>query len=107
MIKQYEIFLIDLNPTKGSKINKVRPCLVISPDEMNHNLNTIIVAPLTSKIKNTYPFRVKTTIKDVESHIVLDQIRTLDKSRFIKKIGMLTKKEIQEVKYVLEEMLIK
>lgn len=107
MIKQYEIFLIDLNPTKGSEINKVRPCLVISPDEMNHNLNTIIVAPLTSKIKNTYPFLVKTTIKDVESHIVLDQIRTLDKSRFIKKIGKLTKKEIQEVKYVLEEMLIK
>lgn len=107
MIKQYEIYLIDLNPTKGSEINKVRPCLVISPNEMNYSLNTIIVAPLTSKIKNTYPFRVKTKIKEIDSHIVLDQIRTLDKRRFIKKIGKLNKKEIQEVKDILEEMLIK
>ena len=107
MIKQYEIFLIDLNPTKGSEINKVRPCLVISPDEMNYHLNTIIIAPLTSKIKNNYPFRTKTKIKNTESHIALDQIRTLDKRRFIKKIGKLNKKEIQEVKNILEEMLIK
>lgn len=107
MVKQYEIYWADLNPTKGSEINKKRPCLVISPNEMNLPLNTIIIAPLTSVKKVNYPMRINVKINNKTGSIALDQIRTIDKSRLIKKIGMLDSIHIKKVKYLIYEMLIK
>ncbi len=87
-INRFDILLISLDPTKGTEINKIRPCVVISPNEMNKYINTLIVAPMTSKIKN-YPTRVTVTFDDKKGNIVLDQIHTIDKSRIIKKLGTL------------------
>ena len=84
-VKQYEIYWIDLNPTRGSEMNKIRPCVVVSPDDMNKYLNTIIVAPITSTSK-MYPYRITCNIGDV----ALDQLRTVDKTRvrdFIQKLS--------------------
>ena len=85
MFSQYSIVLVNLDPTIGSEIKKTRPCVIISPNEMNFNINTVIIAPMTSKSRN-YPTRIK--IYD-NSFIVLDQIRTIDKQRIIKKLGEL------------------
>lgn len=105
VINQYEVYLVDLDPTKGSEIQKKRPCLVISPNEMNHYINTVIIAPMTTKSHN-YPTRVELKFKDKQGWIVLDQIRTIDKSRLIKKMGKTEKKTIVKVKNILREMLI-
>ena len=105
VINQYEIYWIDLDPTQGSEIRKIRPCVVISPDEMNHNIKTIIIAPLTSTSKN-YPMRIKIIFEGKEGWIVLDQIRCVDKSRLIKKGGGLEKKDILEIKSIIKEMLV-
>ena len=105
VINQYEVYLVDLDPTKGSEIQKKRPCLVISPNEMNHYINTVIIAPMTTKSHN-YPTRVELKFKDKQGWIVLDQIRTIDKSRLIKKMGKTEKKTILKVKNILREMLI-
>lgn len=105
VIKQYEIYLLNLDPTIGSEIKKTRPCIVISPNEMNKYLNTIIVAPMTSKIR-TYPTRINIKFQNKNGNIVLDQIKTVDKSRIIKKLGELEKDKIKEVKNILMEMLI-
>ncbi len=101
-IIQYEIVLLNLDPTIGSEMKKTRPCVVISPNEMNKYLNTIVVAPITSSSKN-YPTRVKIEQESIEGWIVLDQIRALDRIRAIKKIGILTLKEIASVKAVIME----
>lgn len=101
-IKQYEIVLVNLDPTIGSEIRKTRPCAVISPNEMNKFLQTIVIAPLTSSSKS-YPTRVEINQTKVNGWIVLDQIRTIDRSRIIKKLSDLTKAEIQLVKSVLKE----
>ena len=82
VINQYEIYWIYLDPTKGSETKKTRPCVVISPNEMNNSINTVIVAPMTSTSKN-YPTRIKTTLDERDGWIVLDQFRCLDKSRLI------------------------
>ncbi len=103
IFNQFDILLIELNPTMGSEINKTRPCVVISPDEMNKYLNTIIVAPMTSSIKN-YPTRVDVKFDEKHGSIVLDQIRTIDKSRIRKKIGCLEHEISSLVKDVLLEM---
>tara|TARA_R110000868_G_scaffold411003_1_gene701271 strand:- start:1056 stop:1373 length:318 start_codon:yes stop_codon:yes gene_type:complete len=103
MVEQFEIYWIDLDPTKGSEINKKRPCVVLSPKEMNDNLNTIIVAPLTSTIRN-YPTRVDVTIDKKKGQIALDHIRSIDKSRIDNKITMLNQKTIEKVKIVLLKM---
>ena len=103
-LKQYEIYWVELNPTKGSEMKKTRPCLVLSPDEMNKYLNTMIIAPITSRIRK-YPFRVEIKF-DKNGMIALDQIRTIDKSRIIKKFGELKNKEIKKVKDILQKMLI-
>ena len=87
MVK-FDIYYINLNPTQGSEINKIRPCVIISPDEMNRNLNTVIVAPLTSTIKK-YPVRVNCTVEDKQGQIALDHIRAVDKSRLGIKIAHL------------------
>ena len=105
VINQYEVYLVDFDPTKGSEIQKKRPCLVISPNEMNHYINTVIIAPMTTK-SHKYPTRVELKFKDKQGWIVLDQIRTIDKSRLIKKMGKTEKKTIVKVKNILREMLI-
>ena len=105
VIKQYDVFLVDLDPTKGHEIQKTRPCLVISPDEMNANIGTVIIAPMTTKSK-TYPSRIEISFDKKQGWIVLDQIRTIDKSKLLKKLGTILKEEITKVKNVLQEMLI-
>ncbi|MCC8462458.1 MAG: type II toxin-antitoxin system PemK/MazF family toxin [Rickettsia endosymbiont of Ecitomorpha arachnoides] len=100
-INRFDILLISLDPTKGTEINKTRPCVVISPNEMNKYINTLIVAPMTSKIKN-YPTRVTVTFDSKKGNIVLDQIRTIDKSRIIKKLGTLDNETINLVFKTLE-----
>ncbi|HJD59542.1 MAG TPA: type II toxin-antitoxin system PemK/MazF family toxin [Rickettsia endosymbiont of Omalisus fontisbellaquei] len=102
-INRFDILLISLDPTKGTEINKTRPCVVISPNEMNKYINTLIVAPMTSKIKN-YPTRVPVTFDDKKGNIVLDQIRTIDKSRIIKKLGILDNETINLVFKTLEKI---
>lgn len=105
VINQYEVFLIELDPTKGHELQKTRPCLVISPNEMNKTIGTVIIAPMTTK-SNDYPTRVGLGFQGKRGWIVLDQIRTVDKSRLIKKLGVIKSKEIQKVKGILREMLV-
>ncbi|WP_457563476.1 type II toxin-antitoxin system PemK/MazF family toxin [Caminibacter pacificus] len=102
MYEQYSIVLVNLDPTIGSEIKKTRPCVIISPNEMNFNIKTLIIAPMTSKSKE-YPTRVK--IKD-DSFIVLDQIRMIDKKRVIKQLGKIDLKTISEIKKILNIMLV-
>ena len=104
-INQYEIVLVNLDPTVGSEIKKTRPCVVISPNEMNKYLNTIVIAPMTSQSKK-YPTRVPVKHNSKKGWIVLDQIRTIDKQRIIKTLDNLTEKEIEKVKMTLMETFI-
>lgn len=101
-IMQYNIVLVNLDPTVGSEIKKTRPCVIISPDEMNKYLNTIVIAPMTSQSKS-YPTRVKVTHDNKKGWIVIDQIRTIDKQRIIKTLDKLTEKEIKDVKKIIRE----
>lgn len=105
-IKQYEVYWVDLNPAKGAEINKVRPCVVISPPEMNLHLQTIIIAPLTNRGRDGYPTRVKLTKNIISGWIVLDQIRAIDKNRLKNKIASLNKNDVAAVKAILQEMLV-
>lgn len=105
VINQYEVYLIDLDPTKGHELKKTRPCLIISPNEMNKTIGTIIIAPMTTK-SHPYPTRVEVNFQEKKGWIVLDQIRTVDKRRLIKKLGKIKKNEIENVKNILQEMLI-
>lgn len=86
VVNRFDVYLVNLDPTVGSEIQKTRPCLVISPDEMNRNIRTVIVAPMTSAQKD-YPTRVACTFQKKSGQIVLDQIRTIDKHRLLKKLG--------------------
>ena len=104
-ISQYQIILVNLDPTLGSEIKKTRPCVVISPNEMNKFLNTVVIAPMTTSSKN-YPTRIEIRHDNKIGWIVLDQIRTIDKQRIIKDLGRLTKSEINELKSVLKETYI-
>jgi mRNA interferase MazF len=104
-IKQYQIILVNLDPTVGSEIKKTRPCVVISPNEMNKYLNTVIIAPMTSTSGN-YPTRVKVDHNNKQGWIVIDQIRTIDKRRIIKTLDQLTEKEIAETKLTIRETLV-
>ncbi len=88
--QRFEVYLINLDPTIGSEIKKTRPCVIISPNEMNNHISTVIIAPLTSRLRN-YPTRVPCKVEGKQGQIVLDQIRTVDKSRLIKKITTLNK----------------
>lgn len=102
---QYQIVLVNLNPTIGSEIKKTRPCVIISPDEMNKYLNTVIIAPMTSQSKK-YPTRIEVNHDDKIGWIVLDQIRTIDKQRIIKTLDNLTNSEIELVKMTIKELLV-
>ncbi|AEE15599.1 type II toxin-antitoxin system PemK/MazF family toxin [Treponema brennaborense] len=105
VVNQYEVFLIDLDPTMGHDMQKTRPCLVLSPNEMNHHISTVIVAPMTTK-SHSFPTRVQLKFAEKQGWIVLDQIRTIDKVRLVKKVGKIETKTIKKVKEVLMEMLI-
>ena len=105
VIGQYEVYLINLDPTIGREIKKTRPCLIISPDEMNHYIGTVIIAPMTTKSRG-YPSRVKTIFHKKAGYVVLDQIRTVDKARLVKKLGKINIDTINAVKAVLREMLV-
>jgi len=105
VVNQYEIYWVNLDPTVGHEVKKTRPCVVISPDEMNHNIGTVIIAPVTSALKS-YPSRVMCNVQEKKGTIMLDQIRTVDKKRLIRKIAQLSIKEIREVKLKIKEMLV-
>ena len=102
-VHRFDIFLISLDPSLGSEIQKTRPCLVVSPDEMNKYIKTIIVAPMTSKIKK-YPTRIPVTFDGKNGSIVLDQLRTIDKSRIKKKLGVLDSNTASVVIKILGKM---
>lgn len=104
-ISRYDIYLVNLDPTIGHEIKKTRPCLVISPDEINRNIATVIIAPMTAK-SHDYPTRIKTRFDGKTGWIVLDQIRTIDKRRLVKKIGKTGPATISAVKSVIKEMLV-
>lgn len=105
VIRQYDIVLINLDPTVGHEIKKVRPCVVISPNEMNEHIETVIIAPMTSQ-GHAYPTRVPVRFKGKDGWIVLDQIRTVDKKRLIKKLGRLHHETVLNIKSVIQEMLV-
>jgi mRNA interferase MazF len=102
-VRRHEIHLVDLDPTRGSEIRKTRPCLIISPDEMNRHIRTVIIAPMTSARRN-YPTRVNLTFQGKQGQIALDQIRTVDQSRLVKRLGALPKARAREVIGVLQEI---
>lgn len=102
MVKQFEVYLINLDSTTGSEIKKTRPCVVISPNEM-HGLNTVIIAPMTSTCK-LYPTRISVAFEKKEGYIVLDQIRTVDKSQLVKLLGTIEKKTASTILNTLQEM---
>ena len=103
VVCRFDVYLVNLDPTMGSEIRKTRPCVVISPDEMNRHIRTVIVAPMTTARK-TYPTRVHCSFEGKERQIVLDQIRTIDKTRLIKKLGSIDPETQLELVRVLQEM---
>lgn len=105
-ISQYEIVLVNLEPTLGSEISKTRPCVVISPDEMNHYLNTIVIIPITSTPKK-YPTRISISNHNVKGMAAVDQIRTIDKRRIVKIIGSVEIETIEKIKKTIDETYVK
>ncbi|MEM9836251.1 MAG: type II toxin-antitoxin system PemK/MazF family toxin [Bacteroidota bacterium] len=104
-INQYDILIVNLDPTVGSEIKKTRPCVVISPNEINHNLRTIIIAPITSKSKK-YPTRVDIVINGNKNWVVVEQLRTIDKRRVHKIVGNLSTNEVLRLKSTIKETLV-
>ena len=102
-VKRFDVFLINLDPTIGHEIKKSRPCVVISPDQMNHHISTVIIAPMTTTIRN-YPTRVNCIFQNTKGQVVLDQILTVDKIRFMKKLGRVQKRTQENIVSVLQEM---
>lgn len=102
---QYQIVLVNLDPTIGSEIKKTRPCVIISPDEMNKYLQTVIIAPMTSQSKS-YPTRIEVKHNSKKGWVVLDQIRTINKQRIIKVLDKLTSKETLKLKLTIKEILV-
>ncbi|HXU35975.1 MAG TPA: type II toxin-antitoxin system PemK/MazF family toxin [Blastocatellia bacterium] len=103
VIKRFDVFLVNLDPTIGSEIRKTPPCLVISPREMNRHLRTVIVAPMTTK-GAAYPTRVSVKFKGKTGQIVLDQLRTVDRARLIQKLGTISRSAQEDVLSVIAEM---
>jgi mRNA interferase MazF len=103
VVKRFDVYLVGLDPTIGSEIQKTRPCLIISPDEMNRFIRAVIVAPMTTK-GNAYPTRVSCKFQGKRGQVVLDQIRTVDKARLVKRLGRVDKQTQAEVLSVLGEM---
>jgi len=103
VVNRFDVYLINLDPTAGSEIQRTRPCLIISPDEMNRHIRTVIVAPMTTAGKN-YPTRITCKFKKKKGQIVLDQIRTIDKIRLMKKLGTIDPETQLEVISVLQRL---
>lgn len=103
MVKRFEVYFIDLNPTIGSEINKIRPCVIISPNEMNNALNTVIIAPLTSTIK-AYPMRVNCKVDGKKGQVALDHLRSIDKRRLKAKLASVDKHTQEEIIETLLKM---
>jgi len=102
-VKRFEVYFIDLDPTVGSEIKKINPCVILSPDEVNRSLNTVIVAPLTSTIRN-YPTRINCFIDGKNGQVVLDQLRAVDKIRLSRKLGKLDSKASSLILETLQEL---
>lgn len=102
-IHRGEVYLVQLNPTRGREIRKTRPCVIVSPDELNAHMGTFIVAPLTTG-SHAYPFRVACRFLGKDGHIVLDQLRTVDRERLGKRLGTVTAPTLAKVLGVLQEM---
>ncbi|MGH1433704.1 MAG: type II toxin-antitoxin system PemK/MazF family toxin [Lewinella sp.] len=102
--RQYQVVVVNLEPTLGSETRKVRPCVIISPDEMNEHLRTVIIAPLTSQNKG-YPTRVPVNVNKQRGYVMLEQIRTIDKRRISKTGDRLRRTEINDLRRVIKEML--
>jgi len=98
-----DVYLVNLNPTRDQEIRKLRPCLVVSPNELNDNIQTIIVAPLT-KGSHAYPFRIPCCFQGQSGHIILDQIRTVDRERLVRHLGTVSPQVLQRSLLVLQEM---
>jgi mRNA interferase MazF len=103
VVRRFDVFLVSLDPTVGSEIQKSRPCLIISPDEMNRHIQTVIIAPMTTRGRK-YPTRIACEFQRKQGHIVLDQIRTVDKARLLRKLGRIDNQTQIEVLSVLQEM---
>ncbi|WP_254921288.1 type II toxin-antitoxin system PemK/MazF family toxin [Nodularia sp. NIES-3585] len=103
VVNRFDVFLVNLDPTIGSEIQKTRPCLVISPNEINHHIATVIVAPMTTK-GQIHPTRVTCQVQGQNRQIVLDQIRTVDKTRLVKLLGQISVEEQKTVLDILAEM---
>ena len=101
-LNQYEIVWVNLDPTMGVEMKKMRPCVIISPDEMNRNLRTLVIAPMTTKSRK-YPTRLEVTHKRKKGWVVLDQIRTVDRKRVIRTTGKLSPSEINKLKAIIDE----
>ena len=100
---RFDVYLVNLDPTVGSEIKKTRPCLIISPNEINRHIRTVIIAPMTTAGRD-YPTRVSCTFKRKKGQIVLDQIRTIDKARLMKKLGIIDPDTQSEVISVLQQL---
>ncbi len=103
VVERFDVFLVNLDPTVGSEIRKTRPCLIVSPDEMNRAIRTVIIAPLSSRGK-AYPTRVPCTFQGKDGLIVLDQLRTIDKQRLVRKLGRLDDTTFEHVLAGLAEL---
>ena len=102
---QYHVYLVNLDPTIGHEIKKTRPCLIVSPNEMNRYLKTVMIAPMTTK-SHDYPSRASLTFQGRQAWIVLDQIRTVDRVRLVKELGKLDARQVRKVKDIIKEMLV-
>ena len=98
-----EVYLVQLDPTRGSEMQKTRPCLVVSPDELNHNLRTVIVAPMTTA-GHAYPWRIACTFRSQPGFIALDQLRTVDSDRLVRRLGPLNTHALRAALSTLREM---
>jgi mRNA interferase MazF len=103
VVKRFDVYLVNLDPTTGSEIQKTRPCLIISPNEMNNSIATVIIAPMTTKGRD-YPSRVNCSFEGKDGQVVLDQIRTVDKRRLLKKLDAIGKETQTQVTSVLLEL---
>lgn len=104
MVARFEVYLTELDPTRGSEMRKARPCVIVSPDDINPFLSTVTIAPMMSKGKRHYPYRVSTTFKGTKGQAALDQLRTVDKSRLIKKLGKLSESTARNISDTLVDM---
>lgn len=102
-VRRGQVYLVSLDPTTGREIKKTRPCVVVSPDELNEHLRTYIVAPLTTG-SHAYPFRISCRFQGIDGHVVLDQIRTVDRARLVKRLGEISSQALESSLLVLGEM---